>query len=299
MANALAQSPCIRTIGKIDLSLQHNRTLNVINRSKYNGAALTHAVYKLIPTASNQVVLSNESLPLQHAHRSRQEIRVIFRSPATSLGPHLAVNTVLHRLLGIRNLHSNTSVRTHTTRLLRLIRLPTAILAQQPHRLSNNRERQVNVTQTLTIRPRILITSRTIDTLSISAGTTIVALLSQLHSRLNLTLVFVSRSLKAIQTIYSHITIVCLNHVIRRNAASTLCSSPRRPCAQTLLGTTPQVGSAQQPKSTQLPNRPPDPLSPPAKYTFRPQYTLTTRPYQSRRPRIHSRNNRATVYRFT
>lgn len=234
----------IGTISSIAFSVCRNRAFKLINRSNSNGAAANQDVVRLCGPASNRVVFSKGSMDGLGSGRSRlgfyHSVRVVFRSPCTSLGPHVAIRSVVTRNLSVRNL-IGAGRRHHTgiRRLLRAINLGGSRTDHCPRRFSNNRHRHVNVTHTLTIRPHFVVTSRPVSTLSISVRTRIIGLLGSLRRRGNLACLFVTRSLSVIGCVSSHVNIVRFNHLLRMKPTSSICAGPLRSCATDLVSTIP------------------------------------------------------------
>ncbi len=166
-------------------------------------------------------------------------VRVVFRSPVTSLSPEVAIHSVVTRKLVVRNRAGGRIVSGGMCRVLRLMKLITSRTDHCPRRFSNNRHREVNITHSVVVGPSLVVTSRPISTLSISVRTRIVGLLGSLESGFNLAVLFVTRSLSMIGCFSSEVNIVCCNGVMRLTSSSRLFLGPLRPCAGSLLSTVP------------------------------------------------------------
>lgn len=93
----------------------------------------------------------------------------------------------------------------------------------------------MSVTHTLTGGPRVLLYSRTADTLSLRAARNVLTLLRHVGHRLNVAVIFVARRLSITGRVFSQITIVRGNIMIRRNGAFSIFDAPGRPAAGTLI----------------------------------------------------------------
>lgn len=208
----------ISTMGSVSFRVCPNRAFNLINRSNYNGSAANHAVVHLAGPATNGIFFRNGSITRVDGRRVgsvHHRVRFVFRSPCTSLGPHVAVKRVISRPVAVRNINAGRRHVRHIHRLLSIIKLGPRRVGHCPRRFSNNRHRHINVTHTFTLGPGLVVYSRPISTLSMSVRTRILGLLGRLRSGFNATCLFVTRSLSIIRRVSSHITIVCLNGVIR------------------------------------------------------------------------------------
>lgn len=300
--NLFGNRTAIQTLGNISFRLRTNGALTIINRSNYNGSALTHTLALVRRPSSNSLGVTKRRIAKTGGTRHGRlhgSIRVIFRDPCTSLGPQRGVNSRLTRPLLV-------GASLSTTRHHRGIRTVVGRINLQPRRcrhcprvFSNNRHRHVTLTQTVVLRPGILITSRPASTLSISVRTRILGLFVSLRRRFGATCIFVSRGLTIIHRITSRIVIVCLNQPIRVNPGRSVCAHPLRPCARTLLSTAPAVRPSPSGPGVGVINRLPGPLGPPSNYTFRGHYPCTARHYDDRRPTLHILSGQRITYRCT
>lgn len=314
------------TISSVSFTVHPKRALNLINRSNYKGAAMNHALLHLCRPATNGVAFSKGILFSDKRRCSRGKgvvistgkgpivnggmsigvvpchgrVRVMFRSPCSSLGPHVAIRSVVKRPLSIRGLCEGEG-RHHrgVLSLVRLINLGTRRTVHCTRRFSNKRHRHVKVTHTLTMGPGFVIYSRTMSTLSISVRTRIIGVFRRLRRGLKITCLFVTRSLLIMRRVSSQVTIVCLKGVVRVTSTSRLGTGPVRPCALDLLSTIP----VPSPRATEgdreviLRKSIPDPLGVPAKYPFHAEYGCTARGYNRRVPRLASeKGNRVITY---
>lgn len=252
------------TVASISLSLCPSRVLTVINRSNYNGDALTADIVNLrgvdsarvdkdvicrreIIGRSNSISVGSRRLIKVDTSRvgtlHKGSVNVVFRSPLTTLGPLVQVKSRVGRGLSFRAAVSRRRGRTHMVRLLSRIKVPGPrhITGVCPRRLSKKVHRHIVVTVTITYGPSIVVTSRPAATLSIAVRTRVLSLLHSVRRRGRTNMVLVARSLNIITRATSHITIVCTKRVIRIKSAGRVFRGPGRPCAHSLLHSVPRT----------------------------------------------------------
>lgn len=233
------------TIDRTDFVLRSNGAITLINRSNSNGSAVTGVVLNLRIPARKRVLVSNGPISRRKHGTNRVfhgAIRVIFRSPCTSLGPFRAIRRRVTHPVGVRRPNvDGTRMRGHIVRLLSHMHLAPnrSFTSQLPNRLSNNRHRHITVTHTLTPRPDVLVTSRPISTLSISVHLNMLGLLTHLRHRRGLNILCVARSVTATHRFSSRVVIVHGNRLMRRKPTSRIVLRPGRRCAGALVKTTP------------------------------------------------------------
>lgn len=241
LAVAFSSNRCvIRTLGGIDFSLHGGRILNVVKRDKDKGSAVTGLVAKLCRPAKKGVFLNNQSV-IHLGQRTRGRIcagiRVMFRSTINSFGPQEGVKRSVSSALYHLYKRGGRATNGRATLLLSRIKLPKSCTRGCPRRLSNNRYRHTTVTETVSIRPRVLVYSRTASTLSISTRTGVIRLLVRLHEVRGMDVLFVARSLPLIDGVDSHVLVVGRKRLIRRKDARRIVAQPGAICAEQLLST--------------------------------------------------------------
>lgn len=148
------------TSSGMDFNVRGKGLVNLLKPDKDKGAAVLHVVTNLRRPSDNRVVVSKEiigSIPTD-----RQNVKFIFRG--CTLFQCVAICSGVTFNLGIRGT-SGGCVGREIVRLMRLVKLGS-LRGECPDRLSNNRERQITFTQTLTPGPRLLLLSRPFTTVS-------------------------------------------------------------------------------------------------------------------------------------
>lgn len=227
------------TMGSMDFALGGKRALKVMKRSNDKGDAVTGLVAQLASVARNALGFRKGSvaeLGRDRLGRVCKSVRVIFRGPINSFSPEEALNSKVNRDLEGHKV-GGTSIRGEMTRLLRRYNLRGRCTGECPCRMDNKRYRQTTVTETLTMRPGILVYSRTADTLSMAVRGRVVRLLRSLGRGGKLSFVFVYRGLTLIRVFYSEILMLCRKGMIRDKVPSSVVGRPGRRCARELIST--------------------------------------------------------------
>lgn len=166
------------------LQFHTNRVAKLVNGGNYNGAALIHALAKLVGPISNHVRLGNiPTGPHSLAHTKFLIVR--------SIGCRL-FSSDIHRRLLVKLSRASTNVATRTGRIVTSLSL-TTFIRQRPVDLSNKRGRQITVNSTLVYNGSLVVLSRPADKLSHCRVRRINRLLQRLTDR-NGTVLIIARS---------------------------------------------------------------------------------------------------------
>lgn len=149
-----------RTSEGIGFKVRGNGLVNLLKPDKDKGAAVLQVVTNLRAPSDKRIVVSKGimgSIPTD-----RHKVKFMFRG--CTLFHCVAICSGITFNLGIRGT-SGGGVSTEIERLVGLMKL-RKLRGECPDRLSNNREREITFTETLTPGPRILLLSRPFTTVS-------------------------------------------------------------------------------------------------------------------------------------
>lgn len=223
-----------RILGKVSLRITRKRIIYVVNPSNSKGDALLHYLGGLRRIASKRILVSKRSVARGAASVGgiHRRVKVIFRRfglfPRLSIVSGVALTPIR---LGQRG---GRATGTETLRLLRAINLSRGT-STFPDSLSNNRGREITVTHTLTVGPRVVLFSRPASTLSPRVINSILRIVGGLTGR-NVAVIIIARRVNFTERIKRHIVFVSNKCVIRRNAPARMFNGPRGPHARSFLG---------------------------------------------------------------
>lgn len=203
------------TLGKVAFRIVPKRFLNVVKDDNSNGSALLGYVTAIVRPANKDVRIRNSALrsvgkgTLTRCHKGG--INCLFRGFRLLSG--LANERGVLLPASLRKM-SRTRDERQLGRLTICLRV-ASILSGFPSGVSNNRHRHITTTETLVLRPRVVLTSRPANTLSSGGTGDLVRGLSNLgHSRRTAVLVMARSS--GTTDFYGHVLFVRSNIVFRR-----------------------------------------------------------------------------------
>lgn len=189
-----SSSAILRSVG---VRLRGNGFCALLNPSNYKGAAVLHLVTKFTSTARNIVGVGNRAMG--SVPTGQHGIGAIFRS--CTLFPRVGMFSGVTFKLAVGGVPGSRVVR-GIGRTLGVIRLRNC-RGHRVDRVSNNRRRQITVTETVIGRPSILLLSRPLSTLSLGLHASVRCRLERLRRHLNVAFVFIARSRRRTLTVDS------------------------------------------------------------------------------------------------
>lgn len=199
----------VGTISNVSFGIRRNRFTVMINTSNTNGAAILGVLNKVSDYSRNRVVINKGSVDGFGSGRlvrcEQRSVNFIFRfcglirGLATGRGIRLTTRVYVGPL----------SDRA-TLRDINLLRETGGF----PTRLSNNRRREISVTETLTGEPGLLLYSRPANTLSCGANERVLGLLRRAYHGSGVAIILVARG-KTVAPVTSRVVEVGDKGVIR------------------------------------------------------------------------------------
>lgn len=208
------------TLGGVGLFIEGNRFVAVLNPSKYKGAALLELLTKFRATARNIVAVDNGSVA--GLPPCGQGIGAIFRG--CTLFPRLGMFSGVTFNLGLGGAPGSRDVPGigHTLGVIGV----DSCRCHSMGSLSNKRRRHVTVTHTVIGRPRMLLLSRPLTTLSLGVEGSVRLRLGRVRSHLKVAFMCIARSRRRTLALDSAVIIVDRKRVRRVKAPASVCGRP-------------------------------------------------------------------------
>ena len=192
-------------IENFSCSLHQGETVALLGPSGSGKSSIGHAIVRLID-AQGQVIFKGQnflSLKGKELKQARGQIQMVFQDPFSSLNPRWMVRDIIlegGKIHHIPNLHEC------LIQTLKQVHLSETILNRYPHELSGGQRVRVALARALILKPSVLILDEITTQLDIHTQIEIIALLKELQQKEQLTFLFISHDLRAVQAL-THQTI--------------------------------------------------------------------------------------------
>lgn len=190
----------------------------------------------------------------------RQRIQMLFQNPYGSLDPRMRVSSILKEPFEIQGIPAKDPAK-----LLELVGLSEEFLARYPHQLSGGQRQRIALARALAVEPEFLVCDEPLSALDASTQHQVLELLKRLKKEKNLTYLFISHDLKAVQAISDRVAVLYMGVLMELGSAEQLFQAPAHPYTQALIAAIPKP----DPRSERTRERllllgdPPSPLHPP------------------------------------
>jgi microcin C transport system ATP-binding protein len=224
--------------------LPEGKTLAIVGESGAGKTLLSKLILGLQPEngrLQGDMLLAGQSL-VQCNDKDWQAIRGrligrVAQEPLSALNPVKRIEWILTRAL---RLHAGRKLSKHECTekihaLLELVGLEQNHKRRFPHQLSGGQRQRVLIALAIANQPKLIIADEPSTALDSRTQQQIMALLKQLQTRLNMTMVFISHDLQMVREIADQVMVLKQGKVVEQGSVESVFSAPEHEYTQKLL----------------------------------------------------------------
>jgi peptide/nickel transport system ATP-binding protein len=171
--------------------------------------------------------------------RYRQEIRMIFQDPYSSLNPRMTVFEIVSEVLRVNHLAAGRELEDRVAHLLQRVGLRPEYMRRYPHAFSGGERQRIVIARALATNPRLIIADEAISALDVSIRAQILNLLEDLQAELGLTYLFIAHDLSVIRHICNRVNVMYVGKLVESAEATALYTHPQHPYTEALMSAVP------------------------------------------------------------
>jgi peptide/nickel transport system ATP-binding protein len=169
----------------------------------------------------------------------RQQIRMIFQDPYSSLNPRMTVYEIVSEVLVVNNLASGSELEDRVAQLLRRVGLRPEYMRRYPHAFSGGERQRIVIARALATNPRLIVADEAISALDVSIRAQILNLMKDLQTEFGLTYLFIAHDLSVIRHICDRVNVMYVGKLVESAEATELYTHPKHPYTEALMSAVP------------------------------------------------------------
>jgi peptide/nickel transport system ATP-binding protein len=234
-----------RVVSGLDLHVDAGETLALVGESGCGKSTIALAIMGLLPAnaaVQGKILLDGQDLLSLSAPRLRAlrgaGVSMIFQEPMTSLNPVMTIGRQITEVLHQHRVLSRRTARERAVELLDLVRIPNprARLDDFPHRLSGGQRQRVMIAMAVACEPRLLIADEPTTALDVTIQAEILALLDDLRSRINMSLLLITHDLGVVGQYADRVAVMFAGEKVEEGEVADIFRSPAHSYTKGLLG---------------------------------------------------------------
>jgi oligopeptide/dipeptide ABC transporter ATP-binding protein len=269
----------IRAVDGVSFSLQKNQIMGLVGESGCGKTTVGRTVLRLYDPTDGEIWYRRwDGQPVNIATISqkemkplRQEMRMIFQDPFSSLNPRFTVKDIIGEPLIVHGVARGKTMEDRVAELMRAVGLDPAYMRRYPHEFSGGQRQRIGLARTLSLSPRLIIADEPVSALDVSVQAQVLNLLQALQAEMELTLLFIAHDLSVVEHICDQIAVMYVGKIVESAETETLLNHPLHPYTEALVSAVPPADPDIKLDRIILEGDVPSPAHPPSGCIFHPR----------------------------
>jgi peptide/nickel transport system ATP-binding protein len=231
----------VKAAEDVNLEVRKGQTLGIVGESGSGKSTVARCILRLIQPTSGEIRLGQVDLAPMRARELRplrRRVQIVFQDPYRSLNPRRTVGEAI--MEGPRNYGlPRAAALARARKLMELVRMDPTALGRYPHQFSGGQRQRICIARALAMEPELLVADEAVSALDVSVQAQVLALLEDIRTRLQLTMVFITHDLRVAAQICDQVAVMRAGRVVEYGSASAILAHPAHEYTQALCAAAP------------------------------------------------------------
>jgi oligopeptide/dipeptide ABC transporter ATP-binding protein len=261
-------------VDMVDLDIFQGETLGLVGESGCGKSTLARTIIRLYKPDGGDVFFDGVNLAKMRDRTLRpyrKNLQMIFQDPYSSLNPRMSVHDTLAEAIRFHRICDKASIETKIKEVMDMVGLTPDAADRLPSEFSGGQRQRIGIARAIVLNPRIIIADEPVSALDVSIQAQVINLLSDLQSKLHLTMLFISHDLRVVRHIAGRVAVMYLGKIIEISQTGEIFSNPRHPYTEVLLHAEPGLDPRFRSREVAIAGEPPSPINLPRGCRFHPR----------------------------
>jgi peptide/nickel transport system ATP-binding protein len=234
----------LHAVDNISFSIEEGKTMGVVGESGCGKSTLGRTMIHLLDSTGGSIYFEGEDITIPNRRKLRklrENMKIIFQDPYSSLNPRLTVEQTIMEPLTISGRYSKKERQKETDRLMDLVGIDQRRRLSYPHELDGGRRQRVGIGRALALNPKFIVCDEPVSALDVSIQAQVLNLLQDLQREYGLTYMFVTHDLSVVRHISNDICVMYLGQLVETSPSKELFKHPLHPYTQALISAVPSI----------------------------------------------------------
>ena len=246
---------CVHALEDASFEVHRGETFAIVGESGCGKSTTGKCILRLTEPTSGEVILDGEDftkLKGDDLTRARQQMKLIFQDPYSSLNPRMTVADIIAEPIDIAGTLSGKDRADRIYELLERVGLARDHANRYPHEFSGGQRQRIGIARALASNPEFIVCDEPISALDVSIQAQVVNMLEDLQQQMGLTYLFVAHDLSMVRHISRRVGVMYLGSLVETAESQEIYEHSLHPYSKALMSAIPILdpvrGKAEKPK---------------------------------------------------
>jgi peptide/nickel transport system ATP-binding protein len=238
----------VKAVDDLSFSIQRGETLGLVGESGCGKTTAGRCILRAYTPTGGQILYHESggrtvdlaTLSNRQLKPYRQQVRMIFQDPFSSLNPRMPVLDLVGDPLKVNGMARGRELEDRVAALLRKVGLRPEYMRRYPHAFSGGERQRIGIARALALNPQLVVADEAVSALDVSVRAQILNLLQDLQEELDLTYLFVSHDLSVIEYLCDRVAVMYVGKLVELATTEALFGNPQHPYTEALLSAVPK-----------------------------------------------------------
>jgi len=234
----------LHAVDGVSFKIEQGKTMGIVGESGCGKTTLGRMLVHLEKSTGGSFYFKGEDVTnikgkaLTHL---RQDMRIIFQDPYSSLNPRMTVQQSIQEPLRRTTGYSKDEVTIRIEQLMDMVGIDTRLRMAYPHELDGGRRQRVGIGRALAPSPTFIVCDEPVSALDVSIQAQVLNLLQDLQEEFGITYMFITHDLSVVRHISDDICVMYLGQLVETSPSRELFHKPLHPYTKALLSAVPSI----------------------------------------------------------